>query len=100
MNLMEFEEGEGKFAQFHARFAPAFGEQKGRVNSGARSCRGQRQRIDRSRDSLQGLLVQSAERRNAENLSEAVEGASARVLQRFLTEADWDDEAVIERLQP
>ena len=38
------------------------------------------------------------ERRNAENLSETVT-ASPRVLQRFLTEARWDDDAVIGRLQ-
>ena len=35
---------------------------------------------------------------NAENLSETVT-ASPRVLQRFLTEARWDDDAVIGRLQ-
>ncbi len=43
-------------------------------------------------------LVQSQERRNAENLSEAV-AATPRVLQRFLAEARWDDDAVIGRLQ-
>ena len=37
-------------------------------------------------------------RRNAENLSESV-GVSARVLQRFLTEARWFDDTVIGRLQ-
>ena len=44
------------------------------------------------------LLVQAGERRNAENLSESV-GVPARVLQRFLTEARWDDDAVMGRLQ-
>ena len=44
------------------------------------------------------LLVQSGERRNAENLSESV-GISARAMQRFLTEARWSDDAVIGRLQ-
>ena len=47
---------------------------------------------------LQGLLVQSGERRNAENLAEAVP-ASPRALQRFLTESPWDDDRVIGRLQ-
>ena len=42
--------------------------------------------------------MQSRERRNAENLSESV-GVPARVMQRFLTEAPWDDEAVMGRLQ-
>ena len=51
-----------------------------------------------SRHYLQALLVQSGERRNAENLSETVP-ASARVMQRFLAESPWDDDTVIGRLQ-
>ena len=47
---------------------------------------------------LQALLVQSGERRNAENLSESV-GVSARAMQRFLSKAPWDDDAVMGRLQ-
>ena len=47
---------------------------------------------------LQALLVQSGERRNAENLSETVPG-SARGMQRFLTDSPWDDEVIIGRLQ-
>ena len=43
-------------------------------------------------------LVQSGERRNAENLSETVPG-SARGMQRFLTDSPWDDEVIIGRLQ-
>ena len=46
---------------------------------------------------LQALLVQSGERRNAENLSETVPG-SARGMQRFLTDSPWDDEVIIGRL--
>ena len=42
---------------------------------------------------LQALLVQSGERRNAENLSETVPG-SARGMQRFLTDSPWDDEVM------
>src|SRR5262249_25079488 len=48
---------------------------------------------------LRGLLVQRGERRNAENLAEAVEGATARALQYFLTEAPWDTGPLIGRLQ-
>jgi len=84
MDLQEFERIEASFRQFHAHFAPAFGRKQWR---------------ERSRDYLRGLLVQSAERGNAENLAEAVEGASPRVLQRFLTEARWDDASVTRRLQ-
>ena len=68
---------------FHAFFAASFGRKQWR---------------EHSRNYLQGLLVQAGERRNAENLSESV-GISARAMQRFLTEARWDDAAVIGRLQ-
>ena len=71
------------FQKSHAYFASAFGRKQWRERSG---------------QYLQGLLVQSQERRNAENLSETV-AASPRVLQRFLTEARWDDDGVIGRLQ-
>ncbi len=84
MDPQEFARLESSFQQFHAFFAPAFGRQQWQ---------------ERSRDSLRGLLVQSQERGNAENLAEAVEGASPRVLQRFLTEAKWDDRAVTRKLQ-
>jgi SRSO17 transposase len=48
---------------------------------------------------LRGLLVGGDDRRNAENLAEHVEGATARALQRFLSEAPWSAERVIEQLQ-
>ena len=59
---------------------------------------GRRETRDHSRHYLQALLVQSQDRRNAENLSESV-GVSARAMQRFLTKAPWDDDAVMGRLQ-
>ena len=71
------------FQDFHDYSAPVFGRKQWRERSG---------------QYLQALLVQSQERRNAENLSETVT-ASPRVLQRFLTEARWDDDAVIGWLQ-
>ena len=71
------------FQDFHDYFGPAFGRKQPR---------------ELSRHYLQGLLVQSQERRNAENLSEAV-ASSPRALQRFLTESPWDDDVVIGRLQ-
>jgi SRSO17 transposase len=84
MNLQEFAQLEERFREFHAFFAPVFGRKQWR---------------ERSRDYLRGVLTQASERGNAENLAEAVEGASPRVFQRFLTEAKWDDQAVVERLQ-
>ena len=71
------------FQEFHGYFAPVFGRKEARENSS---------------HYLQALLVQSEERRNAENLSETVP-ASSRALQRFLSESPWDDDAVIGRLQ-
>ena len=83
MDASAFEQVYGAFGDFHAYFGPLFGRREAR---------------DYSRHYLQALLVQSGERRNAENLSETVP-ASARVMQRFLTESPWDDDAVIGRLQ-
>ena len=83
MDIAELDRVYETFRDFHAFFAPAFGRKQWR---------------EHSRHYLQALLVQSQERRNAENLSEMVP-VSARALQRFLTEARWDDAAVVARLQ-
>ena len=83
MDAVAFEQVYEVFQDFHAYFAALFGRRETR---------------DHSRQYLQALLVQSGERRNAENLSETVP-ASARAMQRFLTESPWDDDAVIGRLQ-
>ena len=83
MDAAAFEQVHGAFGDFHAYFAPLFGRRETREHSG---------------HYLQALLVQSGERRNAENLSETVPG-SARGMQRFLTDSPWDDEAIIGRLQ-
>ena len=83
MDAATFEQVYGAFQEFHAYFAALFGRRETR---------------DHSRQYLQALLVQSGERRNAENLSETVP-ASARAMQRFLTESPWNDDAVIGRLQ-
>ena len=83
MDAAAFEQVYGSFRDFHAYFAPLFGRRETREHSG---------------HYLQALLVQSGERRNAENLSETVSG-SARGMQRFLTDSPWDDEVIIGRLQ-
>ena len=83
MDAAAFEQVYQDFQEFHAYFAPLFGRRETREHSG---------------HYLQALLVQSGERRNAENLSETVPG-SARGMQRFLTDSPWDDEAIIGRLQ-
>ena len=83
MDAAEFQRVYEAFEEFHSFFAPAFGR---------------KQRREHGRHYLRALLVQSGERRNAENLSESV-GVPARSLQRFLTDSRWDDDAVIGRLQ-
>ena len=72
------------FAAFHQEFASLFGRTEA---------------PSRSEQYLRGLLVQQADRRNAENLAESIEGATPRSLQRFLTESPWDDGPVIDRLR-
>ena len=54
MDAADFEQVYGDFQDFHAYFAPLFGRRETR---------------DHGRHYLQALLVQSGERRNAENLS-------------------------------
>ena len=83
MDAADLERVYEAFEDFHAYFAPVFGRKESR---------------EHSRHYLQSLLVQSQERRNAENLAETVP-ASARALPRFLTASPWDDEGVIGRLQ-
>jgi SRSO17 transposase len=70
--------------EFHRRFAPLFGRPEARR---------------RGEQYLRGLVVQQTDRRNAENLAEAIPGATPRALQRFLAEAPWDAAAVIAELQ-
>jgi SRSO17 transposase len=84
IDQVEFERLATTFAEFHQGFAPLFGRTEAR---------------ERSEQYLRGLLVQQTDRRNAENLAESVAGATARSLQRFLTESPWDDAPVIDRLQ-
>ena len=83
MDAAAFEQVYQAFGEFHSLFGPLFGRSESR---------------EHSLQYLQALLVQSGERRNAENLSESV-GVSARAMQRFLSKAPWDDDAVVGRLQ-
>ena len=84
MDLAEFDRVAVSFAAFHERFAPLFGRAEAQ---------------QRTEQYLRGLLVQQGDRRNAENLAECVEGATARALQRMLTESPWSTEPVIDGLQ-
>jgi SRSO17 transposase len=84
MDQADFDRVADAFRAFHQRFAPLFGRPETRR---------------RSEQYLRGLLVQQTDRRNAENLAEAVDGATPRALQRLLTEAPWPAEPVITALQ-
>ncbi len=84
MDTATFERVADDFAAFHQHFAPYFGRPEARK---------------RSEQYLRGLLLQHADRRNAENLAEAVPGATPRALQRFLTEAPWSTAPIINALQ-
>src|ERR687894_1788238 len=84
MDTATFERVADDFATFHQHFAPYFGRPEARK---------------RSEQYLRGLLLQHADRRNAENVAEAVPGATPRALQRFLTEAPWSIDPVITALQ-
>ena len=83
MDGASFERVYDNFQDFHAFFAASFGRKQWR---------------EHSRNYLQGLLLQAGERRNAGNLPEPL-GIPARAMQRFLTGARWDDDAVAGRLQ-
>lgn len=84
MEPKEFERVAASFAAFHREFAPLFGR---------------REAQRRSEQYVRGLLVQQTDRRNAENLAEAVEGATPRALQRLLSTAPWSSARVIDRLR-
>ena len=87
MDEREFRRVAGALRAFHRRFAPLFGRKEARRH-GAQYVR--------------GLLVTREERRNAENLAEAVVGGEerdARALQQFLTDSPWAPEPVATALQ-
>jgi len=80
----EFRRLSGALRRFHGQFAPLFGRKEARRRSG---------------QYLRGLLVQRDGRRHAENVAEAVDGAAPRARQRFLTDAPWATEPVVDTLQ-
>jgi SRSO17 transposase len=69
--------------RFLDRFAPLFGRDENRAHA---------------RRFVQGLL-HSGERRNAENIAQAMTGGPVRSLQAFLTTGTWRDAAVLDELR-
>ncbi len=47
---------------------------------------------------LQGLLA-GGDRRNVENMAEAIDGGVVRTLQKFIAQSAWDDEAILQELR-
>ena len=84
MDPAELDRLADRFAALSRRYGPVFGSWGG---------------WERGEQYLRGLLVGGDDRRNAENLAEHVDGATPRALQRFLSEAPWSAERVIEYLQ-
>src|SRR5688572_21047793 len=84
MDPAELEQVADRFAVLARRYGPLFGGWGG---------------WERGEQYVRGLLVGGAERRNAENLAEHIDGATPRALQRFLSEASWSTERVIEQIR-
>ncbi len=83
MTPADLERVSDSFSTFHTQFAPLFGRREAQL---------------RSEQYLRGLLVQHAERRNAENIAEASAGATPRALQRFLTDGPWQHRPLLDAL--
>jgi len=84
MDQAAFDRVATSFTTFHQHFAPLFGRKEAQL---------------RSEQYLRGLLVQQTDRRNAENVAEAIDGATPRALQRLLTEAPWSTRPVLDAVQ-
>jgi SRSO17 transposase len=84
MDPAELDQLSDRFATLTLRYGPLFGSWGG---------------WDHGEQYLRGLLVGGDDRRNAENLADHVDGATPRALQRFLSEAPWSADRVIERIQ-
>src|SRR5215213_11297397 len=84
MESAELDQVADRFVVLARRYGPLFGGWGG---------------WERGEQYLRGLLVGGDDRRNAENLAEHVAGATPRALQRFLSEAPWSADRVIEYLQ-
>ena len=86
MDAAAFERMYEAFWEFRSLFVPLFGRRESR---------------DHRQNYLRAFLVHSQDRRNAENFTESnrVNGSLGWAIQRFLTKAPWDHDAVIDRLE-
>jgi SRSO17 transposase len=59
---------------------------------------GRAENHEHARQLVQGLL-DGSDRRNVENMAEAVEGGVVRTLQKFIAQGCWEDRAILEELR-
>lgn len=83
MDVQTLRQLKPEMEQFLERYAPLFGRAAAQRHA---------QRY------VQGLL-RHGERRNVENIAEASDGGVVRSLQKFVGQAPWSDDAVLEELQ-
>ncbi len=69
--------------RFLDRFTPLFGRDENQAHA---------------RRFVQGLL-HGGERRNAENIAQAISGGPVRSLQAFITTGDWHDKILLDELR-
>jgi SRSO17 transposase len=83
MDVQELRRLKPELDLFLERYAPLFGRDEAQ---------------DHAHRFVQGLLL-GGERRSVENIAEAIEGGVVRSLQKFIGQAPWRDDAVLEELQ-
>src|SRR5271154_4857614 len=83
MDVKELRQLKPEMDLFLDRYAPLFGREETQTHAN---------------QYLQGLLLKG-ERRNAENIAEAIEGCVVRSLQKFVGQACWQDDDVLAELQ-
>lgn len=83
MDVKELRQLKPEMALFLDRYAPLFGREETQTHAN---------------QYLQGLLLKG-ERRNVENIAEAIDGCVVRSLQKFVGQARWQDDGVLEELQ-
>jgi SRSO17 transposase len=83
MDVKELRQLKPEMDLFLDRYAPLFGREETQTHAN---------------QYLQGLLLKG-ERRNVENIAEAIDGCVVRSLQKFVGQARWQDDGVLEELQ-
>lgn len=83
MDVQELRRLKPELDLFLERYAPRFGRAEAQAHAGR---------------FVQGLLL-GGDRRSVENIAEAIDGAVVRSLQKFIGQAPWADDPLLEELQ-